>query len=123
MRRLPDDITLKKDFGFVLDEVVCELTKISGEHVSVILNMVAAHYNIATENVIECLNLVGSDFTLNKNRSIIYHDGTRFVRRTTYIMRIKKIFMNLASKLTGIFEDDTIDYDLLVNTLEDYYAK
>jgi hypothetical protein len=104
MKQIPED--LREDFGFLANEIVDEIVRDSVLPAKDVIALVAGHYDVCPAELIKCLKLVNSPFTANNN--VVFYDGEKFVKRTTHLAQVHRIFDRLKVELHDLIDDDTV---------------
>jgi len=111
----------EKEFGLLADEVIRNIAIETEEAVRFIIKDVAKYYNISEDELRKALRLVDSDFV--SNNSIIFYNGTKFIKRTSFLSQTLKIVGKVGHKLKKVYGDEKdIDIKFILDIIEHEYS-
>jgi len=118
MKKIPVDI--KEEFGQLAHDIIKSVAKDSCYLISSIISDTAKYFNVSEKDLRDSLKSIDSDFTSNNN--IIFYDGKRFVKRTTFVMRHFKIIRKIGRRIKLNCGDD-VSSSVIFDTIQQEYSK
>jgi len=110
-----------KKIGSLADTLIKEIAIETEDAVKFIIKDVAKYYNISEDKLRNALKSVNSEFVSNNN--IIFYDGTKFIKRTSFLSQTLKIVGKIGSQLKKVYGDEKdIDINIILDIIEHEYS-